>query len=183
MRLSLLGPVELVDDDGVVADIGSAKRRALLAVLGLELGQVVPSERLLEVLWDGEPPPQARTALHGHVSALRKLLGPGMRLVTRDPGYVLVAEPAGRSLPEGLAADLEEMRREALAEFASRLLGRGGEAVARLRAVVAADPLHEPLITAQVLCLNQSGRQADALGVYHAARRRLADELGIDPGL
>src|SRR5260370_11220444 len=93
MRLSLLGSVELVDDAGAPVVIGSAKQRMLLAVLGLELNQVVPVERLLDLLWDRDPPPAARPALQGHVSALRKLLGPGMRLETREPGYVLAAEP------------------------------------------------------------------------------------------
>ena len=94
MRLSLLGPVELIDDAEAPVAIGSAKQRLLLAVLGLELNQVVPVERLLDLLWDRDPPPAARPALQGHVAALRKLLGPGMRLETREPGYVLAAEPA-----------------------------------------------------------------------------------------
>src|SRR6267154_2604132 len=94
MRLNLLGPVELIDDAGTPVAIGSAKQRTLLAVLGLELNQVVPVERLLDLLWDNDPPPTARPALQGHVSALRKLLGPDMRLETRGPGYVLAAEPA-----------------------------------------------------------------------------------------
>ncbi len=230
MRLSLLGPVELVDDAGAPVVIGSAKQRMLLAVLGLELNQVVPVERLLDLLWDRDPPPAARPALQGHVSALRKLLGPGMRLETREPGYVLAAEPvlvdvfrfrdlvaaaaavgedggpaaegmlvealglwrgtaladvAHHGVPEGLTAGLDEMRLDAVAALAQRLLlaGRGGEAVGRLRAALEAAPLFEPLISSLVLCLHQAGRQADALGVYHAARHRLAAELGVDPGI
>src|SRR5712691_6511519 len=228
MRLSLLGPVELIDDAGTPVAIGSAKQRTLLAVLGLELNQVVPVERLLDLLWDRDPPPAARPALQGHVSALRKLLGPGMRLETREPGYVLAAPPASvdvfrfrdlvgaaaaeagnpaaegmltealglwrgtaladvahHGVPEGLTADLDEMRLEALAALAQRLLlaGRGGEAVGRLRAALEAAPLFEPLIAGLVLCLHQAGRQADALGVYHAARQQLAAELGVDPGV
>ena len=228
MRLSLLGPVELIDDAGTPVAIGSAKQRMLLAVLGLELNQVVPVERLLDLLWDSDPPPAARPALQGHVSALRKLLGPGMRLETREPGYVLAAPPdsvdvfrfrdlvaaaaaeagnpaaegmltealglwrgtaladvAHQGVPEGLITGLEEMRLDALAALAQRLLqaGRGGEAVARLRTALEAAPLFEPLISSLVLCLHQAGRQADALGVYHAARQRLAAELGVDPGI
>ena len=228
MRLSLLGPVELIDDAGTPVAIGSAKQRTLLAVLGLELNQVVPVERLLDLLWDSDPPPTARVALQGHVWALRKLLGPQMRLETREPGYVLTAPPAAvdvfrfrdlvtaaagvadgpaaegmlaealglwrgaaladvahQGVPEGLTAGLEEMRLEALAALAQRLLlaGRGGEIVGRLRTALEAAPLFEPLISSLVLCLHQAGRQADALGVYHAARQRLAAELGVDPGV
>src|SRR5712691_723431 len=228
MRLSLLGPVELIDDAGSPVAIGPAKQRTLLAVLGLELNQVVPVERLLDLLWDRDPAPAARPALQGHVSALRKLLGPQMRLETREPGYVLAAPPASvdvfrfrdlvaaaaaeagnpaaegmltealglwrgtaladvahQGVPEGLTAGLEEMRLEALAALAARLLlaGRGGEIVGRLRTALQAAPLFEPLISSLVLCLHQAGRQADALGVYHAARHRLAAELGVDPGV
>jgi len=227
MWLSLLGPVELIDDAGMPVAIGSAKQRMLLAVLGLELNQVVPVERLLDLLWDGDPPPTARAALQNHVSALRKLLGADLRLETREPGYVLAAPPASvdvfrfrdlvaaaaaeadhsaaegllvealdlwrgaaladvalHGVPGGLTAGLEEMRLDAMAALARRLLlaGRGGEAVGRLRAALEGAPLFEPLISALVLCLHQAGRQADALGVYHAARQRLADELGVDPG-
>ncbi len=230
MRLSLLGPVELIDDAGTPVAIGSAKQRTLLAVLGLELNQVVPVERLLDLLWDRDPPPAARPALQGHVSALRKLLGPGMRLETREPGYVLAAPPASvdvfrfrdlvaaaatveeasnpsaeemltealdlwrgtaladvanHGVPEGLIAGLEEIRLEALAALAARLLlaGRGGEIVGRLRTALEAAPLFEPLISSLVLCLHQADRQADALSIYHAARQRLAAELGVDPGI
>jgi|HubBroStandDraft_1064217.scaffolds.fasta_scaffold03683_3 DNA-binding SARP family transcriptional activator/Tfp pilus assembly protein PilF len=226
MRLSLLGPVELTDGTGALVAIGPAKRRTLLAILGLELNQVVAVERLLDLLWEGDPPARARTALQGHVSALRKLLGPGMRLETRDPGYMLAADPAHvdvfrfrelvaaagaaddaaatamlnealglwrgtaladlthHGLPEALTAGLQEMRLDALAALAQRLLraGRGAEAVTALRAALESEPLHEPLITGLVLCLHQAGRQADALGIYHAARQRLAAELGVDPG-
>jgi DNA-binding SARP family transcriptional activator len=229
MRLSLLGPVELADDVGAPVGIGPAKRRILLAVLGLELNQVVPVERLLDLLWNGDPPPAARTALQGHVSALRKLLGPGMRLETREPGYLLAADPASvdvfrfrdlvaaaaadgdaddsaaerklvealglwrgaaladvlqHGMPEALTAGLTEMRLDALVALAERLLraGRGAQAVARLRAALETAPLFEPLISSLVLCLHQADRQADALGVYHDARQRLAAELGVDPG-
>src|SRR4051812_43018033 len=90
--LRLLGPVELIGHDAVPVVVSAPKRRCVLAALALELNRVVPVERLVDVLWDGEPPPRARTALQGHVSALRKVLHPRMRLVTRDPGYVLLAD-------------------------------------------------------------------------------------------
>lgn len=91
MRVRLLGPVELLEPDGSSVLIAAPKRRAVLAVLALEMNRVVPVERLLDLIWDGAPPPRARTALQGHVSALRRLLtAPGLTLVTRDPGYALL---------------------------------------------------------------------------------------------
>ncbi|MFE4973697.1 BTAD domain-containing putative transcriptional regulator [Kitasatospora sp. NPDC056651] len=53
----------------------------------------VPVERLLDTVWDGAPPPTARAALQGHVSAVRRGLGEGLSLLTRPQAYVLVGEP------------------------------------------------------------------------------------------
>ncbi len=68
------------------------KQRALLAMLLLRRGEVVPGAQLIEALWGEEPPDTAQTALHGHVSTLRKLLGTD-RIRTRPPGYLLQVSP------------------------------------------------------------------------------------------
>jgi DNA-binding SARP family transcriptional activator len=57
-------------------------------MLLLHREEVVPGAQLIEALWGEEPPGTAQTALHGHVSALRKLLGSD-RIRTRSPGYLL----------------------------------------------------------------------------------------------
>ncbi len=97
MEFRLLGPLE-VWDHGRALELGGQKRRALLALLLLHANEVVSSDRLIEELWGEEPPQAAATALHGHVSRLRKLLGGGdgpseQLLVTRPPGYVLQIGP------------------------------------------------------------------------------------------
>ncbi|MEU4690436.1 BTAD domain-containing putative transcriptional regulator [Actinoplanes sp. NPDC023714] len=51
-----------------------------------------------------------------------------------------------------------------------------------IRAAAAAAPLDEPLHAALVRLLIRIGSPADALTEYAAIRRRLADELGVDPG-
>ena len=61
-------------------------------------------------------------------------------------------------------------------------LGRHAAVVHELEALVAQDPLHERSRELLMVALYRSGRQADALRVYDDLRRRLADELGIDPG-
>jgi DNA-binding SARP family transcriptional activator len=83
----LLGPLEVVGDDGPLP-LGGMRQRALLAALLLRAGQVVPTERLVDDLWGEEAPRTATTSLQNGVSALRKLLGPDV-LETRSPGYVL----------------------------------------------------------------------------------------------
>ncbi len=96
MEFRLLGPLE-VSDHGRALELGGQKRRALLALLLLHANEVVSSDRLIEELWGEEPPQAAATALHGHVSRLRKLLGGDggseQLLVTRPPGYMLRVEP------------------------------------------------------------------------------------------
>ena len=92
MRVNLLGTVELVSAGSDPVQLGAAKRRTVLAALALELNRVVSGDRLLALVWNGSPPPQAKAALQGHVAQLRKVLGPGLDLVTRAPGYLLAGE-------------------------------------------------------------------------------------------
>ncbi|HEX8870400.1 MAG TPA: BTAD domain-containing putative transcriptional regulator, partial [Lentzea sp.] len=65
------------------------------------------------------------------------------------------------------------------AELAS---GKHREVIAELEALVRDHPLRERLQGQLMLALYRSGRQADALAVFRAARERFAAELGIDPG-
>ena len=60
--------------------------------------------------------------------------------------------------------------------------GRHAELVGELRQLAAAHPAHERLAGQLMLALYRSGRQGDALEAYREARRRLADELGVEPG-
>ncbi|NUT50441.1 MAG: tetratricopeptide repeat protein [Saccharothrix sp.] len=226
MRVNLLGPVELVSAGGEAVRVGAAKRRTVLAALALELNRVVSGDRLLDLVWDGSPPPQAKAALQGHIAQLRKVLAEGVALVTRAPGYVLTGERAdvdvfrfedllgtardagdddavrllrdalalwrgpvladvpGDHLREAVSARLEELRLVAVQELATRLtrLDRAAEAVAVLRDAADANPLREALVARLVLALHWTGRQAEALALFHRTRERLADELGVDPG-
>src|SRR5262245_28130570 len=108
MEFRLLGPLEVFDGDCAL-ELGGRKRRALLALLLLHANEVVSTDRRIAELWGDEPPQAAATALHGHVSRLRKLL-PGEQLVTRSPGYVLQLEPSQLDLHR-----FESLREEARA--------------------------------------------------------------------
>jgi DNA-binding SARP family transcriptional activator len=86
----ILGPLEVLDK-GEALDLGGPKQRALLACLLLHANEVVSTDRLIDALWDEEPPETAHKALQGHISQLRKLLGT-RRLETKPPGYLLRVE-------------------------------------------------------------------------------------------
>jgi DNA-binding SARP family transcriptional activator/tetratricopeptide (TPR) repeat protein len=60
--------------------------------------------------------------------------------------------------------------------------GDAARALPTLHPVVAAHALHEPLQARFIRGLAASGRSADALLAYEEVRRRLTDELGVDPG-
>jgi tetratricopeptide (TPR) repeat protein len=64
------------------------------------------------------------------------------------------------------------------------MLGLGPEAdlVADLSALVAENPLRERLSALLMIALYRTGRQADALAVYADTRRRLVDDVGVEPG-
>jgi serine/threonine-protein kinase PknK len=81
------------------------------------------------------------------------------------------------------AARLEELRLVALGHRidADLALGKHQGVIAELERLVAAHPFREQLHCQLMLALYRSGRQADALAVSASVRRRLADELGVDP--
>ena len=92
LEFRLLGPLEVTSDGNAVALAGQ-RQRALLALLLVRAGELVPSERLIDELWGENPPRTAATSLHNSISQLRKLLGPDV-LETRPPGYVLRVDRA-----------------------------------------------------------------------------------------
>src|SRR5436190_17454577 len=78
---------------------------------------------------------------------------------------------------------LEELRLVATEERvdAELALGRHDTLVSELQALVAKYPLRERLRGQLMLALYRSSRQAEALAVYADTRRRLVDELGLEP--
>jgi DNA-binding SARP family transcriptional activator len=99
-RFSLLGPVQMVVRIGGVdrqVPLGGTGMRAVLAMLLLEPNQVVPLDRIVDVLWAHEPPASARTMVQGYVSRLRQRLAESgasgsAHIVTTPPGYRLVVD-------------------------------------------------------------------------------------------
>lgn len=60
-------------------------------------------------------------------------------------------------------------------------LGRHGELIAELLALVAEHPHRERPRTQLMRALHQCGRRVEALAVYHDYRRLLVDDLGLEP--
>jgi DNA-binding SARP family transcriptional activator len=73
--------------------------------------------------------------------------------------------------------DVEEIRHAAAIE-----LDKSESAISRLSDLAADHPLRERLHELLILALYRSGQQAEALDVYQRIRRRLDEELGIEPG-
>jgi DNA-binding SARP family transcriptional activator len=129
VRIDVLGPIQ-VTVDGRTIRLAGQRQRALLAALTLELGKVVPVDRLVDILWDADPPATARTKVQAHVCALRQAIGHDMPaasgpLVTRPPGYVLCREGIDLDLAEfdTLTAQAKEASDSCQPATASELFG------------------------------------------------------------
>ena len=237
MRFGILGPLQVIGDDGRELALGGRMPRAVLALLLLRANEVVSSDQLVEALWAGAPPASGAKGLHVHVSRLRRALAAGHsdpdeeRLVTTAGGYVLRVGPEeldvqrcerligdGRSLlaagrPDqavaALSGALELWRGDVLADFqydafaqgeiaqlgelraavleeriaVEMLLGREPQVLGELERLVRDYPYRERLRGQLMVALYRTGRQAEALAAYRAARSALVDELGIEPSV
>src|SRR6266536_18208 len=206
MEYRVLGPLEVVAD-GRSVPLGPPKQRAVIGALLLHPNEVVSTERLVDELWGERPPASAGKVLQGYVSQLRKALDEARferhvehaRVLAEAHDFKGAAAAYDRALAlwrgaalagvpfESFARSesdrLEELRIATLAERVdcALALGQHGRIVAELEALVAEHPLRERFRVQLVLALYRAGRQADALAVYQDARRRLVDELGIEP--
>jgi len=93
MLVGLLGPLTLVSEDGALLPVPAApKERAVLEMLALRPGRVVPSAELIDALWGENPPRSASKALQIYISALRRSL-PAGTIETSPGGYQLRTDP------------------------------------------------------------------------------------------
>lgn len=140
LRVEVLGPLRLVVD-GEDIEVRGTRRRAMLALLALQVGQVVSVDTLLDVLWEGEPPPSGRHAVRSLLSRVRghlaghadhiEQVGGGYRLdrAVWDVDVLDVRDKARRARSAAvtdpseaavlLESALQHWRGPALAEFAS----------------------------------------------------------------
>lgn len=127
----ILGSLE-VSSSGTTPDLGPHKQRALLAILLLHANEIVPTDRLIDLLWGDRPPRTANHSIQIYVSELRKAIAPlaeDQVIITRSPGYRLDADPS----------TIDAWRFEALLNEATRELREGDAGVGseKLRAAMA----------------------------------------------
>ena len=174
MDYGILGPFEVRARDQLVA-LRGARQRELLAVLLLHANEIVSSDRLIDDLWEGDPPPTAAKMIQNSVSQLRKLLEPEgvvegeQRLVTRSPGYLLRVEPGELDADrfEALAA---EGRRELAAGEHATALERLREALALWRGPALVDLADAPFAGRKRQGSTSSGRRRRRIGSRPSSR-------------
>ncbi|RPE37346.1 transcriptional regulator [Streptomyces sp. Ag109_O5-1] len=128
LRVGVLGELT-VTRDGRPLNLGGPRPRTLFALLVLARGAVVTCDRLIDAMWDEEPPPSAVGALQAYVSRLRRELEPARTAGTRSS--VIVREGAGyaiRLAPE----EVDAWRFEALLERTGRSMPSAAERIALL---------------------------------------------------
>ncbi|QQM39428.1 AfsR/SARP family transcriptional regulator [Streptomyces liliifuscus] len=79
---------------------------------------------------------------------------------------------------------LAEERRGAVAQYGEAMIaaGRSADALPVLEETAVAQPLDEDAQARLIRAYEAVGRRDQAVAVYRRSRRRLADELGVDPG-
>ena len=202
----MLGSVELRDGGGQAVPVAGVRLRTLLLLLALDANRNVSAERLIDGVWGDEPPQAAGNALQALVSRLRRA-APGLTVESSANGYRLIIEPDKTDIalfvkladsdPEKAlklwrgpldfpdvaqpdARRLEELRLSAQRKNLAAQIGNR-DVVPELEGLVAAHPLDEQLAGLLMRALQAQGNPGRALEVFEQTRRRLADELGVDP--
>ncbi|GKQ33635.1 BTAD domain-containing putative transcriptional regulator [Streptomyces sp. A012304] len=153
VRYRVLGTTQALRPDGSPVAVGGARLRALLTVLALRAGRIVPTGTLVEEVWAGDPPADASGALQALVGRLRRALGADA-VASVDGGYRLTA---GQD-----AVDLHRFE---------RLTGDG------LRALADGDPAKAAVLLDDALALWQGPALADLPDRTAEAARREARRL------
>lgn len=91
VRIGLLGPLEVRDDDGTPVDVAGTRLRTLLTILALQPGQLISTTHLVDGIWGDEPPAGAANALQALVSRLRRAL-PTVTIESHPTGYRLAVD-------------------------------------------------------------------------------------------
>jgi len=131
MDFRLLGPIE-VSVGGKSVEFSNGRQQKLMALLLFYQGQVVSLDRIIEAMWDGEPPVTARGQIQTCISALRRQfreIGAGDLISSTSIGYTI-------RVPDG-SLDIANFNRLANDGATHAAQGRTEDAAASLRAALA----------------------------------------------
>jgi predicted ATPase/DNA-binding SARP family transcriptional activator len=172
LQIRLLGPFEVLVG-GRPAEVTGPKRHALLALLAVRGGRVVPVEVLVDAVWGEQVPAVPRNAVQHHVSRLRAGLG-AESIVAAPDGYALVGATVDALRFEELLARARSVGRAGDA-------GQAGELVAQALALWRGRPLQglpdSPWVGAEAARLE--GLRTDALEEQFEAALALGEHTEV----
>ena len=173
----------------------------MLAALVMNSGNRASDDRLIDWLWDEQPPASARKSIQNAVMLLRRAIATAGLEIRRDGGsYELNLGRAevdfdgldGDSPLAGLAdtrmvasarARLDELRLAAIERrLRERMMIDPSGVAADLEPLVAEHPLRESLWAILMAARYRAGAQSEALATYQRARRALIEGAGVEPG-
>ncbi len=154
MRFRMLGPLQVRSDD-VWVPVAAPQQRVVLAVLLIEAGRMVSTEKLVDAVWPDRPPRTAINTIAAYVLRLRRLVG-AETLATLGRGYQLTLDDADldalvfEQLIDAARRDVEQGRFDAGATHFARALALWPGTEPAL-----ADVPPRPLLSARVTYLDQ----------------------------
>jgi DNA-binding SARP family transcriptional activator len=196
MEFRVLGPLEVLNERGVVA-LGGIKPRAVLAVLLLHPNEAVSAERLALALWGEDAAAGAVKTVQVHISRLRKALGDPERVATTPVGYCLRVGP-GELDAERFELLVQDGRLALAAGEVERAAAVLRSALSLWRGPALEDVAYEPFAQTEIARLEEqrlaalearvdadlaSGHHAELLGelqqllTAHPTRERLVGQL------
>ncbi|TQN28674.1 DNA-binding SARP family transcriptional activator [Haloactinospora alba] len=92
VQFGVLGPISAWSEEGDAVRVGGPRQRCVLGALLVDLGREVTVERLIDFLWDDDPPRTARSVVQVQISHLRRAF-PDM-IQTTAGGYLARVDPA-----------------------------------------------------------------------------------------
>ena len=92
MRVALLGPLQVADEDGRAIKVAGRRLQLLLLRLAADPGSSVSGSELVETLWPEDVPTDPTNALQSLVSRLRRAIGRPQLVEQDGSGYRLLVE-------------------------------------------------------------------------------------------